>query len=219
MSTFSPRIRKPCLDNRWQCKALWGASRLRRQLPWRSARRSDDCSEERLPALRQRGLLKLVTRTSTVACGLLGFLAEPLVAQDTVEFLQEQQTDVHFPPATPWWEFEAGTGDWFGARTFLQERGIEWFGGYSYTVQSALPYTGPASGEWIYSGMLDFGLHLDLERLVGWTGGSFQTTWLWSRATRLRNQFRTISSSAPIWPASGPFGCLSFGFSRTFLRT
>lgn len=106
--------------------------------------------------------------------------AQALPAQDVVELLREQQEDfVSSPPATPWWEWDAATGDWFGTRTRLQDRGVEIFGGYNYTLQSAISVSGPGGSNGIYSGMLDYGIHLDLEKLVGWPGASVQTIWLW----------------------------------------
>jgi porin len=106
--------------------------------------------------------------------------APQLPAQDMVEFLEEQQLDYKpSPPETPWWEWDAATGSWFGARTSLQDRGIEFFGGYNYTLQSAINISGAEGSAMIYSGMLDYGLQLDLEKLVGWTGASVQTTWMW----------------------------------------
>lgn len=113
---------------------------------------------------------------------LVGFLliCAELPAQDTVEILRQQQEDfVPSPPATPWWEWDAATGDWIGARPWLQDRGVEIFGGYSYTLQSAISTDGSGGSSWIYSGMLDYGVQLDLEKLVGWPGATVQTLWLW----------------------------------------
>ena len=106
---------------------------------------------------------------------LVGFLliCAELPAQDTVEILRQQQEDfVPSPPATPWWEWDAATGDWIGARPWLQDRGVEIFGGYSYTLQSAISTDGSGGSSWIYSGMLDYGVQLDLEKLVGWPGAT-----------------------------------------------
>jgi len=115
-----------------------------------------------------------------IALGIFFLGADRLPAQDVVELLREQQVDfVASPPATPWWEWDAATGDWFGARTSLQDRGIELFGGYNYTLQCAIPTSGSGASNWIYSGMLDYGVQLDLDKLVGWPGASVQTTWLW----------------------------------------
>ena len=119
-------------------------------------------------------------RPHLAAFAVVFLCAGRLAAQDTVEILREQQEDfVPSPPATPWWEWDAATGGWLGARIWLQDRGIELFGGYNYTLQSAVSVSGSAGSSWIYSGMLDYGVQLDLEKLAGWPGASVQTTWLW----------------------------------------
>lgn len=119
-------------------------------------------------------------RTCSVTFGILLLCAEATPAQDTVEILRQQQEDfVPSPPATPWWEWDAATGDWIGARPWLQDRGVEMFGGYNYTLQSALSTVGSGGSDWIYSGMLDYGVQLDLEKLIGWQGATVQTLWLW----------------------------------------
>lgn len=126
------------------------------------------------------GGVSAMCRSALMALGIFLFWVGRLSAQDTVEILREQQVDfIPSPPATPWSQWDAVTGDWFGARSSLQSRGIEFFGGYNYTVQSAINVSGAPGSGWIYSGMLDYGLHLDLEKLVGWRGASVQTTWLW----------------------------------------
>lgn len=119
-------------------------------------------------------------RAFFITLGILLLCADGLRAQDTVEILREQQEDfVSSPPATPWWEWDAATGDWLGSRTRFQDRGVEIFGGYNYTLQSAISTDGSGGTNWIYSGMLDYGVQLDLEKLIGWQGASVQTLWLW----------------------------------------
>ncbi|MFY8216715.1 MAG: carbohydrate porin [Chthoniobacterales bacterium] len=52
----------------------------------------------------------------------------------------------------------------------------------------------------VYTGLLDFGVELDLEKLVGWTGASVSTTWLWTSgedaSEGLVGNFLTISNIA-----------------------
>lgn len=66
-------------------------------------------------------------------------------------------------------EREKLTGDWGGARTNLRDLGVEidadFTGDFSYNLGGGLK---KGKG---FSGLLQLGLTLDLEKLVGWTGG------------------------------------------------
>jgi porin len=64
---------------------------------------------------------------------------------------------------------EALTGDWGGARIRLYERGVR-FDATATGDASANVSGGLRRGKG-FSGLLQFGLTLDLEKLVGWTGG------------------------------------------------
>lgn len=78
---------------------------------------------------------------------------------------------------TPWWEWDTATGDWFGLRPGLHDRGIEFTGTYYAEV-----WSNPVGGvrqTAVYDGLLEFGATLDLEKMAGWHGATFQTTWLW----------------------------------------
>lgn len=131
----------------------------------------------------------MARRLVLVGVGILYLGASGLRAQDVVEFLREQQEDfVSSPPTAPWWDWDAATGDWIGTRTGLQDLGVEIFGGYNYTLQSALSRSGRT--DWIYSGLLDFGVHLDLEKSIGWTGASVQTTWIWIHGNTIEESLR-----------------------------
>jgi len=130
-------------------------------------------------------------RSLLVALGILFTWAGGLWAQDTVEILRWQQDDfVSSPPAMPWWDWDAATGDWIGSRTKLQDKGVEIFGGYSYTIQSAISTDGSGGAEGIYSGILDYGVQLDLEKLIGWQGASAQTLWLWIHGNAIEESLR-----------------------------
>ncbi len=66
-------------------------------------------------------------------------------------------------------EREALTGDWGGARTKLLEQGVQFDATFTADL-SFNPSGGIRRGE-AYSGLLQLGLTLDMEKLVGWTGG------------------------------------------------
>lgn len=100
--------------------------------------------------------------------------------------------------AHPWWEWDNATGDWFGVRTTLQDKGIDITGGYTAEVWGNT--TGGLKQGTVYTGLLDFGATVDLEKLVGWQGASVSTTWLWlsgrDASEDLVGNFLTISNIA-----------------------
>ncbi len=61
------------------------------------------------------------------------------------------------------------TGDWGGARTSLAQRGINPYAVFSTEVFGNVD--GGFKNGAVAAGVLDFGLELDLEKLVGWKGG------------------------------------------------
>lgn len=97
-----------------------------------------------------------------------------------------------------WWGGDGITGDWFGARTTLSDRGIDLFG--SYTVDVFGNTTGGLKTGTVYAGSLQFGADVDLKKLAGWQGGSFSTTWIWlsgrDASEDLVGNFLTISNIA-----------------------
>jgi len=100
--------------------------------------------------------------------------------------------------ANPWWEWDYATGDWSGVRTALADQGIEVFGGYTAEVWGNT--TGGIKQGAVYTGLLDFGMTADLEKLAGWQGASVSTTWLWlsgrDASEDLVGNFLTISNIA-----------------------
>lgn len=98
-------------------------------------------------------------------------------AEESEPLITEQQQAAEVPDGGHWWEREAATGDWNGRRTALQEAGVELFGGYAAEAWGNT--TGGLRRGAVYTGMLDWGVNLDLEQLVGWRGAKASTTWLW----------------------------------------
>ncbi|MBN8711007.1 MAG: carbohydrate porin [Verrucomicrobia bacterium] len=101
-------------------------------------------------------------------------------------------------PAKPWWEWDNATGDWFGARTTLQDHGVDLFGSYSAEVWGNT--TGGLKQATVYTGLMTFGTEVDLEKLVGWKGATVSTTWLWlsgrDASEDLAGNFLTVSNIA-----------------------
>lgn len=104
------------------------------------------------------------------------------------------------PPLVRWAQEDGITMQWFGLRPTLQDAGAEIYG--SYTAEVWGNTTGGLSTGTVYTGLLDFGLELDLEKLAGWKGATLNTTWLWSSgkdaSQELVGNFFTISNIAAL---------------------
>lgn len=142
-------------------------------------------------------------------------LTLPAFGQSPTVILDDQDQAAAATPANPWWEGDTATGDWFGMRTALEDKGLEIFGGYTVEVWGNT--TGGLETGSVYTGLLDFGVNLDLEKAVGWQGASMSTTWLWlsgrDASEDLAGNFLTISNIAG-------FNTLRLGelwFQQTFL--
>ena len=100
--------------------------------------------------------------------------------------------------ANPFFERETITGEWFGARPIIEDRGVSLFG--SYTAEVWGNTTGGLKTGSVYTGLLEFGAEVDLEKLAGWQGGSLGTSWLWlsgrDASEDLVGNFLTVSNIA-----------------------
>lgn len=100
--------------------------------------------------------------------------------------------------AEPILEREQVLGEWFGARPVLSDSGFEIFGGYTAEVWGNTA-GGLKTGS-VYTGLMNFGATLDLEKAVGWKGATMSTTWLWlsgrDASEDLVGNFLTISNIA-----------------------
>jgi len=128
---------------------------------------------------------------------MAALLVGPLWAQQ--QLLDEQQEAASKPsPMMCWLMGDTATGDWGGVRTTLADRGVEIFGGYTAEVWGNT--TGGLKHGSVYTGLLDFGVNLDLEKSVGWQGASLNTTWLWlsgrDASEDLVGNFLTVSNIA-----------------------
>lgn len=120
-------------------------------------------------------------------------LSTALAQQDIIQEQQEQPG-----PLTGWLDGDYALGDLGGLRTGWADRGVEFFGGYTAEVWGNT--SGGLKRGAVYTGLLDFGLNLDFEKLVGWQGASFSTTWLWlsgrDASEDLVGNFLTVSNIA-----------------------
>ncbi len=71
--------------------------------------------------------------------------------------------------ASDFWSREKLTGDWGGARTKLEDAGVTFDA--TFTGDFSTNVSGGIRRDEGFSGLLQLGLTLDLEKLVGWTGG------------------------------------------------
>lgn len=102
-------------------------------------------------------------------------------------------------PAEPWLLTTPEiTGNWTGARPLFEDRGVSIFASYSAEVWGNT-VGGIGTGA-VYTGLLDFGATIDLERAFGWTGASVSTTWLWlsgrDASEEFVGNFLTVSNLA-----------------------
>ena len=67
--------------------------------------------------------------------------------------------------AIPIFERETVTGEWLGARPIIEDRGVSLFGSYTAEVWGNTT-VGLRTGS-VYTGLLEFGAEVDLEKLAG----------------------------------------------------
>jgi porin len=143
--------------------------------------------------MKPQALIKLLYRWRTpviwVALSLIGVTARA----GQPEVLHEEGL-----PLSDWLSADGITGDWNGYRTKLVNCGLNFFGSYQAEIWGNTA-GGMAQGT-VYTGLLKFGLNLDLEKAVGWCGASLSTSWLWlsgrDASQDLVGNFLTVSSDA-----------------------
>ena len=103
--------------------------------------------------------------------------------------------------ATPpsWVEGPSLTGDWAGLRSHLAEHGFSPYATYSVEGFGTVAGGNPNGVDW--TSELEFGLDVDLQKVVGLGGGSFHASFLWIEGTdpseRVGNLNAISSLSAP----------------------
>ena len=124
---------------------------------------------------------------------IAGSLGLAFLAIDTA---QGQQPSM--PPVSDWLSGDGITGTWGGLRSKLTDRGFELTG--SYDAEGWGNTKGGLESGSVFTGLLDFGLKLDLDKALGWRGASFTTTWLLlsgkDASQDLVGNFLTISNNA-----------------------
>lgn len=84
----------------------------------------------------------------------------------------------HAAEPEPWLRWDHATGDWNNNRPVFEKRGVELLG--TYTGQVWGNVAGGIETGAAYVQVVEFGLNADLEKALGWPGGSFRTTWIWT---------------------------------------
>lgn len=134
-----------------------------------------------------------MSKAITDLCRIVSVTASGLLSSSLIGAQPIDRVD-----AEPFFERNQVTGDWAAARPLLSDHGIEIFGGYTAEVWGNT--SGGLKTGSVYTGLLDFGAEVDLEKAAGWKGASMQTTWLWlsgrDASGDLAGNFLTISNIA-----------------------
>lgn len=96
----------------------------------------------------------------------------------------------------PWMQWDLATGDWNRNRPLIEDRGVRFL--TTYTSQVWGNVTGGNRTGATYTGLLQFGAEIDFEKLVGWHGLSFNTTWIW-----INGGNSTTDLTGTLFPVSG----------------
>lgn len=116
----------------------------------------------------------------------------------SVALLASAQNQTPQDVAGPLLPRETLTGEWFGQGATMSDRGVEVFANYTAEVWGNT-VGGLHTGS-VYTGLLDFGSELDLEKLIVWHGARASTTWLClsgrDASQDLVGNFLTISNIA-----------------------
>ncbi len=96
----------------------------------------------------------------------------------------------------PWMKWDLATGDWNLNRPLLEKNGVSFT--ITYTSQVWGNVAGGNRPGATYTGLLQFGTEIDFEKLAGWHGLTFNTTWLW-----INGGNATTDLTGALFPASG----------------
>ncbi len=84
---------------------------------------------------------------------------------------------VHYQTQDNWNDQETFTGNWFGARCWLCDNGVDF--NFNYSSDLAGNPVGGKSRGFSNTGSTNLGMMLDFERMIGWKGWHFMTTAVW----------------------------------------
>jgi len=78
--------------------------------------------------------------------------------------------------------------------------------------------TGGASQGGTYSGLLNFGLAVDLQKAVGWEGASLKNTWLWLYGNNVSSKYIGNALTASTIAGSPAFRCYELWFQQNLFH-
>lgn len=96
----------------------------------------------------------------------------------------------------PWMQWDLATGDWNLNRPLLKDHGLTFT--TTYTSQVWGNVAGGNHQGTTYTGLLQFGTEINFEKLIGWEGLTFNTTWIW-----INGGNATTDYTGALFPASG----------------
>ncbi len=108
---------------------------------------------------------------------LVAIAFAPLLPTQAQTDFFDRQEEASARPDVGYFEGDYAFGDFGGTRTALEDRGITLFGGYAVEVWGNT--SGGLERGTVYTGLLDFGVDLDLGTLVGLDGLTFHSSFLW----------------------------------------
>ena len=107
-------------------------------------------------------------------------------------------------------------GDCFGCRPAAETNGVV------LSAQSISDLFGNATGGAAtgatYSGLMNLGLAVDLQKAVGWEGASFKNTWLWLYGNNLSSQYINNALTVSSIEGNPAFRCYELGFQQNLFH-
>lgn len=112
--------------------------------------------------------------------------------------MEDEQQGAQINASGPWWEWDTATGDWFGVRNVLLDHGVDFFGGFTTEVWGNT--TGGIGTGAVSTSLFDFGVEIDLEKLVSWKGATIHNSWFAPMGKDLSSEYVgnlfTVSNAA-----------------------
>ena len=107
-------------------------------------------------------------------------------------------------------------GDCFGCRPAAETNGVVLS---AQSVSDLLGnITGGAATGTTYSGLLNLGLAVDLQKAVGWEGASFKNTWLWLYGNDLSSQYINNALTVSSIEGISTFRCYELWFQQNLFH-
>ena len=141
------------------------------------------CSWSLDAATKRNSLASMLSKAVPVAIGLLCLCSLPAFAAEVPVVGAPFNPEAPLTPEQGRQYYDRYvTGDWWGLRTLLHNRGIDFNLDYFSEMATNFSggkdnFSGYAKGfgqSWAYTDQALFGLDLDFQKMIGWEGGSFE---------------------------------------------